>query len=482
MAGAVDLVADLTLHELHRGLAALNRRLARLVREVRPGLDAAVREDLLGLYITDAEVDTLLSELPAPQPGPGERPGDAGGHRLALLAERLGLDAFARDVVLLGMAPEVDVRYERVFVYLHNDITRRRPSVGLALRLLDRPVERLAAREAFAAAAPLRRHHVVALGADESGRLAPPLPALALRLDDRIAAFLLGSDACDDRLGGAVAVHTPGAFAEPPAGLLDRLDRLASLAERGRARIACLHGPDPGALRDAAVTVAARTARQLVEIDAAALSVEGDPASGRERAERACREVRLRPHALAFVAGFDALRGGRRAARGAPRRCGAGGHADHAGIGPAGARGGQRGPHDRDPRSRVRGAHLRVARGAAGNGPGRGPRRPLPVDARADRRRRARGPGRGRPARGRRAQRGRPGPGRARPDQRGARPASAADAHAARLRGPGAAAGPARAPARRRRAPTAPPHGLRAVGLRRPAGIWDGDHGAVRRA
>jgi hypothetical protein len=303
VADALDLVADLTLHELHRGLASLNRRLARLVGEVRPGLDAAVREDLLGLYVTDAEVDMLLSELPAPQPGPGERPGDIGGHRMGLLAERLGLGAFERDVVLLGLAPELDVRYERLFVYLHNDITRRRPSVGLALRLLDRPVDRLAAHAAFAADAPLRLHHVIALGADESARLPPPLPALALRLDDRIVRFLLGEEACDERLRGKVTVDAPEAVTAP-----GRLDRLGSLAEQGRARLACLYGPDPHALREAARAVAAVTSRQLVEIDAAALAVESDPAAGRELAERALREVRLRPHAFAFAAGFDALR------------------------------------------------------------------------------------------------------------------------------------------------------------------------------
>ena len=46
-----------------------------------------------------------------------------------------GLDQFERDVVPLAVAPNVDLRYKVLYSYLNNDVTRKRPTCGLALRL-----------------------------------------------------------------------------------------------------------------------------------------------------------------------------------------------------------------------------------------------------------------------------------------------------------------------------------------------------------
>ena len=64
----------------------------------------------------------------------------AAGTLLALphLARLFSLTRFEQHLVLLALAPEIDSRYERLYGYLHDDISRRRATPGLALRLLCR--------------------------------------------------------------------------------------------------------------------------------------------------------------------------------------------------------------------------------------------------------------------------------------------------------------------------------------------------------
>jgi hypothetical protein len=51
---------------------------------------------------------------------------------LAALAEMYDLSGFDLDVMIIALAPELDLRYERVYAYLQDDVTRRHPS-------MDRP-------------------------------------------------------------------------------------------------------------------------------------------------------------------------------------------------------------------------------------------------------------------------------------------------------------------------------------------------------
>ena len=49
--------------------------------------------------------------------------------RFPWLQKAFGLDTIDLDIVLIALAPEVDLRYERLFAYLQDDVTRRRPTV-----------------------------------------------------------------------------------------------------------------------------------------------------------------------------------------------------------------------------------------------------------------------------------------------------------------------------------------------------------------
>src|SRR5438874_985755 len=101
------------------------------------------------MYISDTEVDRLLGGAPAtPKPDCSVlveradiddrvRASLEAGIPLALpqLARLFRLSEFEQAVVLLAVAPETDLKYERIFAYLQDDITRKRPSLDLALRI-----------------------------------------------------------------------------------------------------------------------------------------------------------------------------------------------------------------------------------------------------------------------------------------------------------------------------------------------------------
>src|SRR5919202_1569654 len=92
------------------------------------------------------DVRLLLGELVARPP------------RFERLAQLFELDAFEQEALLICLAPDVDLRYERLYAYLQDDVTRRRPSVDLVLRLLQPVGEaRVDAREALGPGGRLQR-------------------------------------------------------------------------------------------------------------------------------------------------------------------------------------------------------------------------------------------------------------------------------------------------------------------------------------
>src|SRR5262249_917989 len=112
-----------------------------------------------GLYISEQELDSLLAG-PAGLPrwaAVPQRPeiSEALGRiaheiaerkeasirlgielRFVELARRFALTRFDVDTLLITLAPEIDLRYEKLFSYLQDDITKKRPSVDLVLNLL----------------------------------------------------------------------------------------------------------------------------------------------------------------------------------------------------------------------------------------------------------------------------------------------------------------------------------------------------------
>lgn len=129
--------------------------------------------------------------------------------RLYSLSELFPLTPFEKDVLLIAFAPELDGRFSKLYAYLQNDLTKKQPSVGMIIELLCTSLEeKLEAREYFSPSAPLLRNRLISLvgdGVDAN----PPLLSKFVKLDDRIAAFLLNSDETDPKIARFSTLEKP---------------------------------------------------------------------------------------------------------------------------------------------------------------------------------------------------------------------------------------------------------------------------------
>jgi len=142
MSTAVETREHLSLH-LERLDVLLHREILRLRARYQLSLD-----EFRGLYISDAHVNSLINqevgyegETSAVEELTGRaellRTADQGSedslwHKLAV---DFSLSATEQDILLLALAPELDLKYETLYGYLNNDVTRKWPTHDLALRL-----------------------------------------------------------------------------------------------------------------------------------------------------------------------------------------------------------------------------------------------------------------------------------------------------------------------------------------------------------
>jgi hypothetical protein len=214
--------AEPGIDELAGVFERLDRVLARAVSRVaRIAGDQAAGDPFRGLYISVQDASRMAERgrwspiLGVSDDEPEVTEVLDSGSRLARLAYDFGLSAFDIDVLAIALAPEVDLGYGRLYAFLQDDVSRRRPSVDLALNLLCPTVQaKTARREHFAADAPLVAGELVALAGDPAGE---PSLAQALDIDSGVVRYLLGIGGPDHR--GRVA-------AEParPVGLVGRAE------------------------------------------------------------------------------------------------------------------------------------------------------------------------------------------------------------------------------------------------------------------
>jgi SpoVK/Ycf46/Vps4 family AAA+-type ATPase len=241
---------------LRTGLLALDLKLRAMVEALRDEISERARDPFYGLYISDADVERMLASTPASFKAEQIPLGEAGHRvsRLALLADTFQLDPLERDALLICLAPEVDPRYERLFGYLQDDATRRRPTVDLLLRILVPPgQDHLGFWQALSPHGRLFRLGLLSFSEEAASRW--PLLSRPLRVDERIVEYLLGSDLLDVRLAPfctLLPVPAEDADAEPPNQAAAGLARMILPDPGGTAGpIIYLHGP-PGAGKAAA--------------------------------------------------------------------------------------------------------------------------------------------------------------------------------------------------------------------------------------
>jgi ATP-dependent 26S proteasome regulatory subunit len=335
MAARMAMVAPLrpraaasALEELAPALERLDRLLewAAAAAQAAYGPEASA-DPYRGLYVSQDEVARLLARRPgAPlaqadrarpeetPPDPADPAGASGASpRLARLGRTFGLSGFDQDLILIALAPELDLRYERLYGYLQDDVTRRRPTVDLALNLLCPSAEaKLSRRAHLAPDAPLIRHGLLELVPDPS-QVRPPILAHYLKLDDQVVRFLLGLAGPDPRLAAFCRPAAP-TVASDRLQLGDDVERgLAELVgqawQAGRSLRLYLHGPPGAGKRRAAEALAAHVRAPILALDLGrARSAE---AGFEQLLGIALRAVRLEG-AILFLEGVDALGGDER--------------------------------------------------------------------------------------------------------------------------------------------------------------------------
>ena len=278
-------------------LAYLLGRLGIVEARVRAAVDRRRADDpdpsdrFRGLYISDAQVDGLLvgqagrlvpeslnvaaaDALAALDLRADEA--DREGHdiRLRRLARAFDLEPDDVELLLVALAPDLDPRFERLYGYLHDDVSRRRASTGLALELAGTGsgVERVR----------LGPHGVLVASAlvlvEDPDR---PFLTRSLRVADRVAAHLLGDDKPDAAIADLLVESLPAHIGDVDllARAIDAGIPLAYVRER------------PGSSGRSLAAAALRTiGRPALQLDLARLAPNDNP---RDVAAAASREAGL---------------------------------------------------------------------------------------------------------------------------------------------------------------------------------------------
>lgn len=267
------------------------------------------RERARGNAQHEAEIKTLVNSIVQLEQQIAARAARSLAHGVALALPRLAqlfqLDAFDVNALLVCVVPELDIKYEKLYAYLQNDITRKRPSANLILSLFCRTLaEKIEARERLLGASPLVANRLISYA--EANNEQPSLLARHLVIDERILNFILDVDAPDEQLVLFTTQITPQATPEQlrlPADAKESLIRFfqsqvgAMLAnERARARVFLYDGPAGVGKKFTAEALCKMAGINLLVADMPRLLAQGP--NIQTLLPRLLREARLRSAAL----------------------------------------------------------------------------------------------------------------------------------------------------------------------------------------
>ena len=174
-------------------------------------------DEFRGLYVSDEQVDSLLGMQFGQSVGFNQ---SLNGHNadwqsvietarndvfqsdnvITQLMSQFDLNHDEIDVLLIALLPEIDRRYERLFAYLQDDVTQKRPSVDLILNLLTSSFsEKMRLRRLFTDTGRLLQSRLLVRFPNHNIP-EPPLLSQFVRPAPRLAEHLLGQVGMDDAL------------------------------------------------------------------------------------------------------------------------------------------------------------------------------------------------------------------------------------------------------------------------------------------
>jgi len=259
----------------HHRLAWLDLLLHREILRLRARYQLSL-DEFRGLYVSDRQVDELLREGypdnadPTVQALLAERAeaalrGTDGSAVWERLVEATALSDTEQKLLLLALAPELDPKYETLYAYLNNDVTRKRPTHDLALRLFgDSEPERRRVRQALLPEGRLRTRALLRPPGAADEELA--WLAQGMSLTPMAADYLQGLGA-GTRLPPYARLREggPDAGELPPA--LRRLPELLRTSPRHRPPWVLLQGVAGSGRRQVGDALANRLGVNLLEVD-----------------------------------------------------------------------------------------------------------------------------------------------------------------------------------------------------------------------
>ncbi len=188
---------DTTRDQYRPALARLDRRLEREIVRLRARYQLSL-DEFRGLYVSDDQVDALVASAREARESEAT-PVDEGplatasppGLRWTTLATAFALSSLEQDLLLIALAPELDLKYETLYAYLNNDVTRKWPTLELARRVLaDADNVAQACPATLAPTGRLRARRL--LEAIEPPAARPSQLNLGFALNPVVSRFLLG--------------------------------------------------------------------------------------------------------------------------------------------------------------------------------------------------------------------------------------------------------------------------------------------------
>ncbi|OPX92854.1 MAG: ATP-dependent zinc metalloprotease FtsH [Syntrophorhabdus sp. PtaB.Bin006] len=129
---------------------------------------------------------------------------------LPRLAHLFGLSSFELQAIVVCLGPELERKYDKLYAYLQDDVTRKKPSIDLVLDLLcTTETAKWQSRAFFSDSAPLFRTKILQKADDPQSPSGSSGLAQFLKLDPRIVGYLLGDNSIDERLADAVTFAHP---------------------------------------------------------------------------------------------------------------------------------------------------------------------------------------------------------------------------------------------------------------------------------
>jgi AAA+ superfamily predicted ATPase len=118
------------------------------------------------------------------------------------ISKTLSLSLFEYYTLIICLAPEIDIKYERLYAYLQDDITKKKPSLELCLRLLCSGLyERTMCRDILLNSNLFRFHFLEYLDTQ------PNMLSRPLRLHDHIVNYILEMNYLESLLGGKQVLY-----------------------------------------------------------------------------------------------------------------------------------------------------------------------------------------------------------------------------------------------------------------------------------